>query len=159
MMDQRVKRLKYYRVSLAVRLKIRFQMLMSQRGYDGKMIFDHNAKQLKLEVKVEESDTSLMVKDMKSLSGGERSFTTVCFILTLWDAVESPFRMLDEFDVFMDMVNRRVSMAMLLKAAREKNNKQFVFLTPQDLRYAVDTLLGFRIPFICFVILLCLGIC
>lgn len=39
--------------------------------------------------------------DMRSLSGGERSFSTVCFVLSLWSITESPFRALDEFDVYM----------------------------------------------------------
>lgn len=39
--------------------------------------------------------------DMRALSGGERSFSTVCFILSLWSIAESPFRCLDEFDVYM----------------------------------------------------------
>lgn len=41
------------------------------------------------------------INDMRSLSGGERSFSTVCFIRSLWEITESPFRCLDEFDVYM----------------------------------------------------------
>ncbi|XP_023933527.1 structural maintenance of chromosomes protein 6-like, partial [Lingula anatina] len=72
-------------------------------------------------------------KDMRALSGGERSFSTVCFILALWDAMESPFRCMDEFDVYMDMVNRRISMDMLMEVAKNQKTRQFIFLTPQNM--------------------------
>jgi len=69
-------------------------------------------------------------KSTRSLSGGERSYATACFILALWDVMDSPFRCLDEFDVFMDLVNRRMCMEMMLKAAENKRGSQFVFLSP-----------------------------
>jgi len=44
--------------------------------------------------------------------------------------MDSPFRCLDEFDVFMDQVNRRMCMDMMLRAAAKKPGCQFVFLSP-----------------------------
>lgn len=35
------------------------------------------------------------------LSGGERSYSTVAFLHSLWQVMEYPFYFLDEFDVFM----------------------------------------------------------
>lgn len=39
---------------------------------------------------------------------------------------------LDEFDVFMDAVNRRISMKMLIGTARQSDGVQYILITPQD---------------------------
>ena len=44
----------------------------------------------------------------------------------------SPIRCLDEFDVFMDSVNRDVSMKMMIEAARQSISKQFILISPQS---------------------------
>ncbi len=56
-------------------------------------------------------------KDPKSLSGGETSFSTMCLLLALWESISGPFRCLDEFDVFMDAANRKLSMQMLVSSS------------------------------------------
>ncbi|KAG0365815.1 Structural maintenance of chromosomes protein 6 [Gamsiella multidivaricata] len=71
-------------------------------------------------------------KDPKSLSGGEKSFSTICLLLALWDSMSSSIRCLDEFDVFMDAVNRRISIQMLIDTARESDGVQYILITPQD---------------------------
>lgn len=70
----------------------------------------------------------------KSLSGGERSFSTVAFIISLWQVCPSPFRILDEVDVFMDMVTRHITLDSLVEFAATKSNKQFIFLSPLSLQ-------------------------
>ncbi|KAF9420263.1 hypothetical protein HW555_003484 [Spodoptera exigua] len=68
-----------------------------------------------------------------SLSGGERSYSTVAFIMALWECASLPFCFMDEFDVFMDNVNRKVVMEMLIDHALKNTKRQYVFLTPQDI--------------------------
>ncbi|KAI2667272.1 Structural maintenance of chromosomes protein 6 [Labeo rohita] len=149
------------RMYLSVRCKYYFDSMLSQRGYIGKMTFDHknetlsisspdflsNGKHLSPQRKACLSIHSIVqpgeggkaaLSDMRSLSGGERSFSTVCFVLSLWAIAEAPFRALDEFDVYMDMVNRRISMDMMLKIAASQRYRQFIFLTPQSMSSLPD---------------------
>ena len=66
-------------------------------------------------------------------SGGERSFTTISLLLALGESLETPFRVLDEFDVFMDTQARRLTIQTLIHIAKQMEHRQFIFITPQDL--------------------------
>lgn len=73
---------------------------------------------------------------LRGLSGGERSFVMTCFILSLWHLIESPFCCLDEFDVYMDHINRQHCLDMLLKVSTSGANdisRQFIILSPLSL--------------------------
>lgn len=105
-MEYRKKSYRSLQERIAYRTKVYFSLSLQERDYDGTLKFNHESEQLEINVKVDRhTEESKSTKNTKSLSGGERSFTTVCFIMSLWEAMEAPFRCLDEFDVF--MVSRR----------------------------------------------------
>ncbi|XP_030800928.1 structural maintenance of chromosomes protein 6 isoform X1 [Camarhynchus parvulus] len=125
-------RLKVYRQflrSLSMRCKLHFEHLLRARGCSGRIMFDHKNETLSITVQPREEETAAH-SDLRSLSGGERSFSTVCFILSLWNISESPFRCMDEFDVYMDMVNRRIAVDMILERADFQCYRQFILFTP-----------------------------
>ncbi|NXP78639.1 SMC6 protein, partial [Ramphastos sulfuratus] len=131
-MAQRFKIYKQFLRLLSLRCKIYFEHLLRIRACSGQILFDHKNETLSITVQPREEDKAVL-NDVRSLSGGERSFSTVCFILSLWSVTESPFRCLDEFDVYMDMVNRRIAMDMILKVADSQQHRQFILLTPQSM--------------------------
>ncbi|KAK7922465.1 hypothetical protein WMY93_009367 [Mugilogobius chulae] len=131
-MNQRLHAYTELRRFLSARCKYYFDSMLAQRGYTGTMMFNHKNETLAISVQPGPGNKADL-NDMRSLSGGERSFSTVCFVLSLWAITEAPFRCLDEFDVYMDMVNRRISMDMMLKVAAGQLYRQFVFLTPQNM--------------------------
>jgi chromosome segregation ATPase len=69
----------------------------------------------------------------RNLSGGERSFSTVALLLAMWDVATSPVRCLDEWDVFLDSVNRGIAAKLLIEGALASDQKQFILITPQDM--------------------------
>ncbi|XP_023256280.1 structural maintenance of chromosomes protein 6-like [Seriola lalandi dorsalis] len=125
---------------LSARCKYYFDSMLAQRGYTGSMTFDHKNETLSITVQPGQGNKAHL-SDMRTLSGGERSFSTVCFVLSLWAITEAPFRCLDEFDVYMDMVNRRISMDMMLKVAAGQRYRQFIFLTPQTINLPISEII------------------
>ncbi|KAH9936685.1 P-loop containing nucleoside triphosphate hydrolase protein [Fomitopsis serialis] len=116
-------------------IRVYFQYHLSNRGYYGKVLFDHVAGTLQLKVQTDDQTLTQnsREKDPRSLSGGEKSFSTICLLLSLWESIGCPIRCLDEFDVFMDAVNRRISMKMMIDTANASDSKQYVLITPQDM--------------------------
>lgn len=62
------------------------------RGSAGDLKFDSKGKELHLEVQKDKEDDTTRSKNVKELSGGERSFTTLALLLALGESIECPFR-------------------------------------------------------------------
>ncbi|WFC99623.1 RNA helicase [Malassezia yamatoensis] len=131
----RLEKWHYFRRHVAIRARTNFALHLQNRGFSGSLHFDHNAQTLKLRVQTGDA-TRGHDKDPKALSGGEKSFSTICLLLSLWEAIGCPIRCLDEFDVFMDAVNRKVSMKMIIDAAKASRDVQYVLITPQNMTAA-----------------------
>lgn len=108
-------------------------------NYSGEIIIDNKNKLLELKIIPRNSEIEGAVSNTKSLSGGERSFSTVAFLISLWSCVEHPFYFLDEYDVFSDEYNRHIMTLLLFDEAKKKKDKQYGFLTPQDFSNIVAT--------------------
>jgi chromosome segregation ATPase len=112
-------------------LKYLFNEELSKRGSAGSLRFKNQEMCIEVNTNAEDETQDTQVTDMKALSGGERSFTTLSLMVAMWAVGEGPFRLLDEFDVFMDAINREMALKTLTTAAIELyKDKQFIFITP-----------------------------
>ncbi|THU65527.1 hypothetical protein C4D60_Mb05t04600 [Musa balbisiana] len=105
---------------------------LRKKGISGHIKVDYEQKVLSVEVKMPQDASGTTVRDIRGLSGGERSFSTLCFALALHEMTEAPFRAMDEFDVFMDAVSRKMSLETLVDFAVTQGS-QWIFITPHDI--------------------------
>ncbi|PGH12549.1 hypothetical protein AJ79_04170 [Helicocarpus griseus UAMH5409] len=130
-----------FRSLITARAKLQFTYLLSERSFRGQVLSDHTHKLLDIQIEPDITKESGKGRGAKTLSGGEKSFSQICLLLALWEAMGSPIRCLDEFDVYMDHINRKMSIEMLMVAARRSVGRQFIFITPgarHDIRPAPD---------------------
>ncbi len=131
-MHERRRKWKALRKHIAHLTNVSFDQLLGRKGQAGCLNFDHRDKTLDLIVQ-KDADQASQTSDVKLLSGGERSYVTLCLLLALGENLETPFRVMDEFDVFLDAVSRKVALTNLTDAAKALHHRQFIFITPQDL--------------------------
>ena len=109
-------------------------MRLSRKQHAGTLLFDHDSEKLSLDVVRNSQDSKAKsTSDARNLSGGEKSFTTLSFVLAMWEFCETPFRVLDEFDVYMDDTYRKIAVDTLLEICESQPSRQFIFITPQDM--------------------------
>ncbi|GBG82316.1 hypothetical protein CBR_g34600 [Chara braunii] len=126
----RLRRLQKTAKNMARQVEWGFRTFLHGRGYTGTLEVDYQKQEMKVEVQMPGNANS--ARDTKALSGGERSFATLAYALTLHELVEAPFRAMDEFDIFMDSVSRRISLKKVVDFAIENGN-QWIFITPHDI--------------------------
>lgn len=154
---QRMRQYRSFQRHISARSRINFNYLLSERAFRGRLSIDHKARLLDVHVEPDETSSNKKGRQTKTLSGGEKSFSSICLLLSLWEAMGAPLRCLDEFDVFMDDVNRDVSTKMIvsynalipqtsnriltdqqISAARRAVGRQFILITPKALGAGIE---------------------
>ncbi|KAG6789486.1 hypothetical protein POTOM_005584 [Populus tomentosa] len=73
----------------------------------------------------------LQVLSAHHQSGGERSVSTILYLVSLQDLTNCPFRVVDEINQGMDPTNERKMFQQLVRAASQPNTPQCFLLTPK----------------------------
>ncbi|RYR69378.1 hypothetical protein Ahy_A03g015935 isoform C [Arachis hypogaea] len=130
-LEIRGKKFKSNATRLKQQLSWKFNDHLRKKGISGLIKVNYEENTLSIEVQMPQDASNRAVRDTRGLSGGERSFSTLCFALALHEMSESPFRAMDEFDVFMDAVSRKISLETLVDFCVAQGS-QWLFITPHD---------------------------
>ncbi|XP_064550310.1 structural maintenance of chromosomes protein 6 [Drosophila montana] len=132
---QRFQRSRYHFFTM---VQFQFKQALVCRQFEGSLEPNHKDKTLQISVFPPSGNKT---SNTRSLSGGERSFTTVSLLKGLWSTSDHPFYFLDEYDVFTDEVNRTFITKLLIQEGTDFPNRQYCFLTPQDTKVDANHLI------------------
>ncbi|ONK78463.1 uncharacterized protein A4U43_C02F19040 [Asparagus officinalis] len=129
--------------NLVVRINETFSRNFQEMAVAGEVLLDEHETDfdkygILIKVKFRESG-QLQVLSAHHQSGGERSVSTILYLVSLQDLTNCPFRVVDEINQGMDPVNERKMFQQLVRAASQENTPQCFLLTPKllpDLEYS-----------------------
>lgn len=124
--------------SLKKMVKANFRRFLSTRGHSGSISFGKSTGGVPTLRLSTEMSTHQKVggerhrtEDLRTLSGGEKSYTTLCFILALAEICQTPIRVMDEIDVFQDEASRHASFTTITQFCTQYlSNRQIIIITP-----------------------------
>ncbi|KAJ3240298.1 Structural maintenance of chromosomes protein 5 [Chytriomyces hyalinus] len=101
---------------------------------------DFNKWRIDILVKFRDTE-KLQILDDQRQSGGERSVTTITYLMALQQLSKAPFRVVDEINQGMDPRNERAVHSQMVEIACEAGSSQYFLITPKllpDLEYHVN---------------------
>ena len=91
---------------------------------DGAPTDDFEKWQIQIKVKFREQERLQLLTGQRQ-SGGERSVTTIFYLMALQDLAKAPFRVVDEINQGMDPRNERLVHGRMVDAACKENTSQY----------------------------------
>ncbi|HLN89325.1 MAG TPA: AAA family ATPase [Candidatus Binatia bacterium] len=125
--------------NLLERVNVEYQKIMSQTLATGevKLSSSLDIENAGLEIYVGFKGAKPVALDAYTQSGGERTTSTMGFLLALQQHVRSPFRAVDEFDIHMDPKNREMIAKVLVSIIKDAS-AQYVVITPSQITFAQE---------------------
>ncbi|PBP26956.1 structural maintenance of chromosomes 5 smc5 [Diplocarpon rosae] len=127
--------------SLIVEISDAFSHNFEQIGCAGEVAVhkddDFDLWSVQIKVKFREKE-SLQILDAHRQSGGERSVSTIFYLLSLQALAQAPFRVVDEINQGMDPRNERMVHERMVEIACKEHTSQYFLITPKlltGLRY------------------------
>jgi len=111
-----------------------FNEILGEIGARGGVsLTDGDVRNVGLDIEVGFSGKELTSISTLSQSGGEKSLSTMSFLLALQRQIKSPFRAVDEYDVHLDPMNKDLVTRLLKSAVRQDGAKQYIAITPSQI--------------------------
>eukprot|EP01119_Soliformovum_irregulare_P024779 TRINITY_DN8979_c0_g1_i1.p1 TRINITY_DN8979_c0_g1~~TRINITY_DN8979_c0_g1_i1.p1 ORF type:complete len:435 (+),score=139.36 TRINITY_DN8979_c0_g1_i1:323-1627(+) len=120
--------------ALVRRINESFSKHMSQIGCAGEvgLIEDEDYDKYSIQIKVKFRDEDpLQALNAHTQSGGERSVSTMLYLVSLQDLTPCPFRLVDEINQGMDPVNERMIFSVVAERACKPGLPQYFLITPK----------------------------
>jgi len=120
-------------------VNVQYQTILASAQAQGevRLLNEHDIEAAGLQIFVGFKGAKPMALDAYTQSGGERSTSTMMFLLALQQHVRSPFRAVDEYDVHMDPKNREIIAGMIISSI-SGSDAQYLVITPSQITFAQE---------------------